>query len=110
MRRCSFVKTIGARRKLLSRIKEAREREINKGDHCQRPKPARQSPPLIMPDRRGDDQGEGHRKHEFPGEIHNLIDASARKRPTHPNVNKKQRTQLQEKPKIGWNKVERSDR
>src|SRR5438874_3267125 len=63
-----------------------------------------------MPDGGIYDASECNRKHEFPGEVHDLIDASARKRTAHPDVNEKEGAQLQEKPKIGWNKVEGSDR
>ena len=42
-RRYSFGETISARREFFARIKQARKREINNRDHCQRPKPACQT-------------------------------------------------------------------
>src|SRR5205085_1923577 len=88
-RRYSFGETIDARGKSFSRLKDARKREINNRDHCQGPKPARETAPLVMPDSSGDDTGERHREHEFPGEIHDLIDASARQRSTDPDIKNK---------------------
>ena len=109
-RRYSFGETISARREFFARIEKARKREINDCDYCQRPKPAGQTAALIMPDGGSDDTSERHRKHEFPGEVHDLIDARARQRSADPDVNEKQRAQFQEKPNIGWNEVEDSDR
>ena len=59
-----------------------------------------------MPDGRSDDARKCHRQHEFPGKIHDLINADARERATQPDVNEKQRAQLREKPDIGRDKFE----
>src|SRR5213594_3313112 len=56
-----------------------------------------------MPYGGGDNARERHRQHEFPSEIHHLIDARARERAADPDVNEKQRAKLYEKPDVGWN-------
>ena len=63
-----------------------------------------------MPDGGGDDTGERHRQHEFPGEVHDLIDARARQRSANPDENKKQRAKFDEKPEVGGNKLEEAER
>src|SRR6266852_2904180 len=109
MRRCSFGETIGASRKFLSRVEQDRQCEVNNGDNAERPKPSWHATPRIMPDSSCDDAGESHRQHEFPGEIHDLVDASPRQRCANPDVNKKQDRQLREKPNVRWNEFERAD-
>src|SRR5438132_718857 len=81
--------TIGARGELLAGIEQTRERDVNHCDQSQRPNPARQAASFVMPHSGGNDAGKRHRQHEFPGEVHDLIDARARQRPAYPNVNKK---------------------
>ena len=53
-----------------------------------------------MPNGSGDNAGECHWQHEFPGDIHDLIDARARERAADPDGNKKQRAQLCEEPGV----------
>src|SRR5882724_7466566 len=91
---CSFSETINTRREFPSRIQQDRHRAVNNHDHEERPQPSTQSAPRIMPNRSGDDARERHRQHEFPGDIHHLIHAHARKRAAKPDVNEKQRAQL----------------
>ena len=63
-----------------------------------------------MPHRRSDDAGERHRQDEFPGEIHDLVNASAREGSAHPDVNKQQDRQLHQEPNIRRDEFERADR
>ena len=53
---CSFGETISARREFLSRVEQHRQRDVNDGDHAERPKPSGPAAPGIMPDRRRDEQ------------------------------------------------------
>ena len=59
-----------------------------------------------MPDRSGEDAGKSHRKHEFPGKIHHLIDPGARERAAHPDEDEKEQAKLGEKPKIRRHKFQ----
>src|SRR5207248_11629850 len=86
---CSFGKTISTRRKFSARIEQDRQREVNDGDDRERPEPTAQTATGVMPDGGGHHAGKRHRKHEFPGEIHDLIDPRARERAAQPDVNKK---------------------
>ena len=63
-----------------------------------------------MPNGSGDDTGESHRQHEFPGDIHHLIDACAWECSADPDVNKKQRAQFYEEPHVGGNNFEHARR
>jgi hypothetical protein len=47
-----------------------------------------------MPDGRGDEAGEGHREHELPGEIHDLIDAHARQSAASPDKDEQEHGQF----------------
>ncbi|OLA98286.1 MAG: hypothetical protein AUH19_00695 [Verrucomicrobia bacterium 13_2_20CM_55_10] len=62
-----------------------------------------------MPDGSSDDASERHRQHEFPGEIHDLIDARPGQRPAEPDVNEQQCAEFREKPDVGGNKFKRAD-
>src|SRR5436309_3519960 len=105
MRRRSFSEAINARRKFPSRVEHDRQRGVNRCDHKKRPKPPAQAAAGVMPDPSGDDARECHRQHEFPGEIHDLIDPRARERSTDPDVNEQQRAQFCEKPDVGRKEV-----
>src|SRR5438876_3774850 len=63
-----------------------------------------------MPDGRGKDAGERHWEHEFPSEVHHLIDPRAWQRAANPNEDEEQQTELREKPNVRWNHLERADR
>src|SRR6266513_1420378 len=57
----SFSETVNTPREFPSRVQQDRQRSIDKDDDEQRPKPAAQTAPGIMPDCRGDNTGERHR-------------------------------------------------
>src|SRR6202022_628955 len=109
-RPCSFGKTISPGREFSASIEQDRQGEVNGGDDRERPKPPAQPATGVMPHGGGHHAGKRHRKHKFPGEIHDLIDARARERAAQPDVNKKQDRQLHEKPNVGWNEIEKVDR
>src|SRR6266851_4913757 len=109
MRRCSFGEMISARSEFLSCIEQPRQPDVNNGYDSQRPKPSGHPASLVMPDRGGNDAGESHREHEFPGEFHDLIHPRAWECPAKPDVDEKERGQLREKPDVGRNKLEAAD-
>src|SRR5438128_1127112 len=62
------------------------------------------------PDDRDDKIHQAHRQHEFPGEAHELIHAQARKRAANPNEKADQRQQLEEKPAVARDEIQKLER
>src|SRR5207253_8468692 len=59
-----------------------------------------------MPDPRSKNIYQRHRQHEFPREIHQLIDSQPGQCPADPNEQRDQAEKLQEEPDIRWNPFE----
>src|SRR5207253_2391226 len=81
-----------------------RQGEVNGAHDRGRPKPGGKTVAEIMPDRSRNHASERHRQYEFPGEVHDLIDARSRKSAAQPDVNEEQDRQLGEEPDVGWDK------
>src|SRR5438067_726394 len=110
MRKYSFGKAISTGREFPAGVEQDRQGDINNRYDRERTEPSAETPAGIMPDRRRHDAGKGHREHEFPGKIHDLINPRARKRAAHPDVNDEQDRQLEEEPNVRGHSFEESNR